>query len=127
MTELIFDILKQEEEHPVPSLWRPIFSSIVMSFIKKDYALSSGIKGVLPISNETACHIKEYISDYAEDLVELPNETWEYSVCAWMGEHWEVLIDLWTFNEGHSDLVLSAKVIQNDRDYFIDIHMVYVP
>ncbi len=117
----------EKNERQIPTAWRPAFSKIVDAFCKKDYSLSSGIIGVSSVSNETAIHIKEYIQDYGEELVQLPDETWDSSICIWTGSHWDVLIELWTAGEGRSDLVLGAQVIEKDNRYIIDIGMVYVP
>ena len=80
-----------------------------------------------PISNETAEQIKEYVEDYGEELVELPNETWNSSVYIYYGDYWNVLIDLYTKEEGLSDLVLNAEIRENNNEYLIDIQLVYVP
>ncbi|WP_160151715.1 hypothetical protein [Microbulbifer sp. ALW1] len=121
-------VTKNDEiEGPIPTVWRPLFSSVVDCFVKKDYQISGGIEGVSSISTETARHIKDYIQDYGERLIPLPDETWESSVCIYMGNHWDVLIDLWTVGEGRSDLVLGAQVSEIDRGYVVDIGTVYVP
>ena len=69
-----------ENERPVLLIWHPTFCRIVDALVKKDYSLSCGIKGVAPVSDETANQIKEYIEDYGEALTQLPNETWGTSV-----------------------------------------------
>ena len=117
----------EENERPIPSVWRSTFSSIVDAFVKKDYSLSCGITGVSSVPDETATHIKEYIQDYGEELAQLPDETWESSIYIWMGGHWDALIDLWTIGEGRSDLVLCAKVLEKNNEYIVEIGMVYVP
>ncbi|HFQ4970525.1 TPA: hypothetical protein ACGUUK_004309, partial [Vibrio vulnificus] len=61
------------------------------------------------------------------NLVALPEQTWDSSVCMWMETHWDVLIDLWTETEGLSDLVLQAKVFESKDGYKYQIEMVYVP
>ena len=128
MTEIEIFVEKDEENQlPIPTVWRPIFVSIVDAFVKKDYSLSSEIDGVASVSKETANHIKEYIEDYGEELIQLPNETWESSICICMGGYWDVLIDLWTAGEGRSDLVLGARISESKNGYIVDIEMVYVP
>jgi hypothetical protein len=117
----------EENERPIPTDWRVAFSNVVDAFVRKDYSLSLGVAGVSSVSNETANHIKEYLEDYGQELVQLPQETWESSVCLWMGSHWDVLIDLWTVGEGQSDLVLKAQVTESMNGYRIDIGMIYVP
>ena len=117
----------EEEEGPIPHLWRPIFKDIVKAFVNKDYNLSSGIKNVNTVSKSTAKQIKEYIEDYGEELIELPEETWESSVYICYGDYWNILIDLFTKGEGLSDLALNAEVIEKDNNYVVDINLVYVP
>lgn len=126
MSEIIVE-KNEEDELPIPHEWRPIFKDIVRSFVNKDYGLSSGVKNVNPISKDTMEQIKEYIVDYGEELVELPEETWDTSVYIYYGDYWNVLIDLYTESEGLSDLVLNAEVRERDNEYIIDIHLVYVP
>lgn len=117
----------EENELPIPTVWRPIFAAIVKSFVKKDYSLTGELEYVSPVSKEKANHIKDYIEEYGEELVQLSEETWESSRYIWMGSYWDVLIDLWTADEGRSDLVLGAQVSENGNDYIVNIGMVYVP
>ena len=117
----------EEKELPIPHLWRPTFKAIVNAFVQKDYELSSGINNVNPVLENTAEQIKEYIKDYGEVLIELPDETWNTSVYICYGNYWNVLIDLYTEEEGLSDLVLKAEVRESNTEYLFDIRMVYVP
>ena len=117
----------EEEEGPIPHVWRPIFKDIVKAFVNKDYNLSSGIKNVNTVSKSTAKQIKEYIEDYGEELIELPEETWESSVYICYGDYWNILIDLFIKGEGLSDLALNAEVREKDNNYVVDINLVYVP
>jgi hypothetical protein len=120
-------IKDQENERPIPTAWRPIFSEIVKCFSVQDYGIKSGISGVAPISAETEKQIREYISSYGEQLVELSEQTWNSSVSIWTERCWEVLVDLCTASEGISDLVLSAKVFESENGYVYQVEMVYVP
>ena len=43
------------------------------------------------------------------------------------GDYWNVLIDLYTKNEGLSDLILNAEVRESDDGYVVDISLVNVP
>ena len=60
-------------------------------------------------------------------MTALPEETWDTSVATWMGTHWDVLIDLWTVEEGRSDLVLRANVYQDPPGFRYEVVMAYVP
>lgn len=114
------------EQQPIPNSWRPTFRDIAAAFAAADYGLVAGVSGVEPISTETATHIQCYIRDYGATLVALPEETWESSVCIWVGDHWDVLIDLWSQEEGRSDLVLHAHVTDTPG-FSVKVHLVYVP
>jgi hypothetical protein len=114
-------------EGPIPSAWRPVLKSIADAFARGDYALKDGLSGVAPISEETAGQVREYVEDYGATLIELPPQSWDTSVCIWMGDHWDALIDLWTEDEGRSDLVLEVDISEADSGYVVAIYMVYVP
>jgi hypothetical protein len=116
-----------ENEGPIPSVWRPTLKSIVDTFVRHDYRLADGVSGVAPVSEETATQIRTYIQEYGAKLVSLPQESWATSVCIWMGEHWDALIDLWTEEEGSSDLVMQVRVSEVDSEFLVAVHMVYVP
>jgi hypothetical protein len=119
----------KDESHqlPIPSAWRPVIRQIVSAFVQRDYRLSSGVRAVAPVAVDTAAHIEKYIDNYGETLVELPEKTWESSVCIWQGKSWDALVDLWTRAEGRSDLVLSLRILEDHTDFQFQIHMVYVP
>ncbi|MDA7747326.1 hypothetical protein N8878_08370 [Psychromonas sp.] len=123
-----FEVTKDEDnQQPIPSVWRPIFYNIIKSFVERDYKVSGGLEFVTPISSETASQIEEYIEDYGEQLIVLADETWDSSICIWMGNRWDVLIDLWTESEGRSDLVLSAQVTESGNGFLVNVDMVCVP
>lgn len=114
-------------ERPIPTVWRPAFCHIVEAFVRGDYLLSDGVAGVDAVSEEAASQIQSYLSDYGATLKSLPDESWDSSVCIWTGNYWDVLVDLYTNEEGASDLVLNARVNETSHGFKIEIHMVYVP
>jgi hypothetical protein len=123
----VLAVKDESRERPIPSTWRPVFREIVKAFVQRDYGLSAGVPGVTPVTNVTAANIAKYIENYGETLIDLPDETWASSVCIWVGDHWDALVDLWTRGEGRSDLVLSARIFESDVDLRFEIYMVYVP
>ena len=123
----VLAIKDEEVERPIPTAWRPTIREIVRAFVREDYQLSGGVSGVAPVSPETAEQISKYIQDYGAKLIELSEETWVSSVCIWMGNRWDVLVDLWTVSEGRSDLVLSLQISEVGSDYEFSIYMIYVP
>jgi hypothetical protein len=123
----ILAVKDAESERPIPSAWRSVLAQIVEAFVRHDYQINAGIPGVAAVSAEKALHIQEYILDYGEELIGLPEETWDTSVCIWMGDRWDALIDLRTRAEGRSDLVLHVHVLEAEKGYVVDVYMVYVP
>lgn len=117
----------EDNQLPIPTLWRPIFKEIVSALARKDYFLSNKPSFTAPVSQKTADYISEYIEDYGESLTDLPDDTWDSSFCLWMGDKWDVLIDLWTEGEGRSDLALKAEVEEAGSEYLVTVEMVYVP
>lgn len=115
-----------EGEHPIPSAWRPTFRAIVAAFAAGDLALAGGVEGVEAPTPDAVSQIRDYLADYGEALVELPEESWASSVSSWQGGHWDCLVDLWT-EEGESDLVLGARVWAAGEGYRFRVEMVYVP
>ncbi len=60
-------------------------------------------------------------------MVKLPEETWETSCAQWMGEYWQIIVDLFTKNEGRSDLVLNGRVTEDNGNMSLEIGLIYVP
>ena len=114
-------------EHPIPTAWRQTFRDIVACFVASDYCLAAGVAGAESVAPETAAHIKANLKSYGASLIALPEETWDSSVCIWYDDHWEALVDLWTQEEGRSDLVLHTHVVDGAFGATISVHLVYVP
>src|SRR6185312_10746114 len=115
------------KEGPIPSVWRPTFRGIVKAFVRGDFKVSEGVPGVAPVPDHVAEHIAAYVKRYGETLVQLPEETWNTSVCIWTGTRWDTIVDLWTVREGRSDLILQTLVTEFEHGFEFDIRMVYVP
>jgi hypothetical protein len=112
---------------PVPSLWRQTIRDIVEAFREQDFVLARSVPNVRPVSRSEATRFAEYIEDYGDELAELPDETWETSVCERVADFWDVTVDLYTVNEGHSDMVLELRVRENGSGYVFEVRSVYVP
>lgn len=119
--------VRDGREGPVPTAWRETLQQIVTALAEGDFQLSRGIRGVAPVSAETATQIRDYVGDYGATLVALPEASWSSSICIGYGDHWMVLVDLWTAEEGRSDLVLQARVTEQVSEYLIAVDLVYVP
>ena len=117
----------ESAQQPIPTAWRSVFCEIVGALVERDYRLESGVLGVKPVSVDAAARVQSCIENYGATLVALPEETWNFSVCMWYGDHWDVLVDLWTQEEGPSDLVLSATVSEKELVFVFAIQLVHVP
>lgn len=117
----------ETEQQAVPTAWRPVLTQVVSALKDGDYRLMARIPGVESPSHMAAEHIRDNVVAYGATLIHLPEESWESSVCMWQRTHWDVLVDLWTEEEGRSDLVLSTRVSEVPQGYAFQIYMVYVP
>jgi hypothetical protein len=121
-------IVKDEtRQTPVPDAWRPTLAAIAEAFFEGDFELAHGIQDVSPVAPEDAQRIAENIEAYGDELASLPHETWQTSVCQWMDGYWHVLVDLYTVDEGASDLVLDVRVREHGAGFLFEVYFVYVP
>ncbi len=112
------------EQQPVPEKWRQRLAQVANLIASGDFPQLALLPGVEPVSETTAAQISNYVSGYPATLVPLPVESWDTSVCIFNGSEWEVLVDLWTREEGRSDLVLHASIGAGN---LVRVHAVYVP
>lgn len=113
-------------ELPIPTDWRSTIVAIVQSLISEGCG-STPVPSVSPLSPERRARIAESVDSYRACLVELPEQSWDTSVCQWSGEYWDALIDLFTEEEGRSDLVLSLRVREQADGYSFEVMSVHVP
>ena len=123
MSDPTANVAPSGEQQAVPHEWRPALAAAASAFAAGDFTLQ-GLARVEPTSASTALQVREYLADYGATLVALPDEAWGSSVCIWSGHRWDVLVDLWTQEEGRSDLVMHAHV---SRSGIVSVHAVYVP
>ena len=115
-----------EEDSPIATEWRPVLRDVVRALVRGDYALVSCGPHVRLRTRDTAEHIQTYIASYGATLVELPEATWTTSIAQWNGSGWNVFVDLWTAEEGRSDMILDVRV-EGESDWHFEVHLVYVP
>jgi hypothetical protein len=115
-----------ERQRPIPTVWRRDISEIVGSIAAGDYRLS-GARNARPVSDQKVVAIEKSISAYGARVISAPEETWRTSVCQWMNGYWDALVDLFTVEEGSSDLVLSLRVYETGDGYSFEIQSIHVP
>ena len=116
-----------EAAHLIADAWRPMLREVVQHLALGDYFLGSRVVGVTPVAASVAEQMRHSIADYGATLTDLPDDTWQSSVAQWMGTHWEIVVDLWTAEEGRSDLVLAGNVVETSTGPLLTVHAVYVP
>lgn len=113
-----------ENEIAVPQAWRPTLAVIVDALIQSG---EPSLPHVTLQAPDVWAGGKESIRAYGAHLKSLPDESCKSSVCIWYGEFWNVLVDLYTEEEGRSDLVLQAHVYEVGDEYRYEVVLVYVP
>lgn len=53
----VLAVKDEENQRPIPSVWRPVFRGIVNAFVQNDYQIKNGISKVALISEDTASQI----------------------------------------------------------------------
>lgn len=114
-------------QQPVPMAWRSTLKAIADALAAADYALTSVVREVEPVSPDTSRQMEAAVRAYGATLIDLPEATWVTSVCMTCGGHWDVLVDLWTAQEGPSDLVLGVRVWEQAGAINYRVELVYVP
>lgn len=121
-------VLKDEaQQHFVPSVWRGTLYEVVEAFKSGDFALKRGVAGVRQLSAQDAERVAAGIKGYGMHLASLPEEAWATSACQWMRGYWDVLVDLYTTEEGASDLVLAVRVYEAPDGFEFRVLSVHVP
>ena len=126
-SDFIAPVKDEEAAPPVASQWRPTLSRIVGQLAKGDYSSSLGLGPSVHLPKEAAEQIRRYLDNFGQSLTDLPDATWATSVAQWQLSYWELIVDLWTLESGKSDLVLNARVYEEDAHFRFVIHAIYVP
>ena len=115
-----------ESEHAVRSAWRHALKGVVKSIQDKSFDFQNVEIKTSPLSPNEVTRIVANIEDYGCHLRELPDESWNTSVCSWQIDYWELLIDLFTEEEGLIDLALTLRVYE-DSGYRFEVMSIHVP
>jgi len=124
-----YAVVTKNKEHQVaiPNEWRKILSDIVEAFKDGDFQLQRNIPRVCPVPEKLANCIAGNIEHYGAKLLSLPEQSWETSVCQWMDGYWDAWIDLFTIDEGCSDLALFVRISESAGTYLFEVSSVHVP
>ncbi|OTG67486.1 DUF7668 domain-containing protein [Acinetobacter silvestris] len=115
-------------QSPIPTIWRDTIVLIVEAFKDKDFARLNTIPDVQFIDLEYALELAESIVNYGAHLISLSKDAWDTSVCLYMqNDFWIAIIDLFTVEEGRSDLILDLRIFKKENQFEFQINGIYVP
>jgi hypothetical protein len=101
------------------SQMQPVLRRVVHLLVAGDYKAVERLSGGRLL---TAEEIKEGIEEYGRTLVTPPDETFEELDVVQTGTpnapSYAIQFDLWTAEEGHSDLTLSLTLTRKDDDSY---------
>ena len=112
---------------PVPERFREVLSTVVDRIAAGDF---EGLKRD-GIDQRPDADLSLWIRGYGETgatILPLPNEAWAHAQ-AWQNDEagvWSVVIDLWTAEEGRSDLSLEATLIEAPSELLVQIDDIHV-
>lgn len=115
--------------NPVPERWRPLLADIVHRLVVGDYAGLAADGLVSYTDDPSDATIGRWIEDYPAKLVELPPEAWRYSEYGrriGAPQSWWVIVDLWTAEEGRSDLSMEATIWDDGTSVTAKVDNVHV-
>ena len=127
MTEHVPLIMCEDEELPVPTEWRKPLAEMVECLASGKLSKLPSLPAVTLRTEDVCRDIENYIRAYGRKLTNLPKESWRTSIYLWMNGYWEILVDLFTVEEGCSDLVLFVRVHPKEGSYIFQIESVHVP
>ncbi|OTG99754.1 hypothetical protein [Acinetobacter sp. ANC 4973] len=128
MTQNIPVPYDSEFQSPIPSIWRDCIIQIVEAFKDKDFGRLNTLPSVQCIDLAYASEIAENIDAYGAHLISLAEESWHTSVCIYMeNESWKAIIDLFTVEEGRSDLIIDLFIFKKENQFIFQINNIYVP
>jgi hypothetical protein len=116
------------EEYEVPSFMRPLIAEIVEELVAGRYeALEQDGRA----GRVTASELRSTLEDYPATLVPLPDEAFAiggdaYPIDGRSPPEWAVDQDLWTREEGRSDLTLQLHVQCEKEKYRVEITDLHV-
>lgn len=111
-----------DNEVPVPMEWREALANIANALTLDAFPenIQKPEQDILEINNQN-------IKAYPDAIGPLSEKSWDTSITVWQGEYWAVLIDLSDEYGETTDLVLHAKVKENDGEYQFEPGLIYVP
>ena len=127
MMEHVPVVKNEDEELPVPTVWRKPLADIVACLALGEFSKLPGLPAVTLRDEEVCRNIESYVRAYGRKVTSLPEESWRTSIYLWMDGYWDVLVDLFTVEEGCSDLVLFVRVHPKEDSYIFRIESVHVP
>jgi hypothetical protein len=113
-------------DDPVPERFRPLLSRVV------DLVAAGDVDGLRRDPQITLADPDDplyWVRDYPATVVSLPEEAWRFAGAFTAGGDgcpWYVHLDLWTAEEGRSDLTLEAEVREHRDGLVVEVENIHV-
>ncbi|QNE17818.1 hypothetical protein F1D05_07740 [Kribbella qitaiheensis] len=111
---------------PVPERFRPLLAHVIDLVAAGDL---DGLRRDPRIALSDPDDPLYWVREYPGTVVKLPEEAWEFAeviIARDDGVTWSVAVDLWTAEEGRSDLILEAEVRQHRDGLVIEVENIHV-
>lgn len=117
----------EEIEQAIPLEWRPTIIEVVENIRRRTLRPRNVLGYDVNIDVADIEDIYQNVDHYGDTLVSLSEDAWQTSICCWMGGYWHLLVDLFTAEEGLSDLVLFMDVCEHKSSTSFKIRSLHVP
>ncbi len=116
-----------DHERPIPAIWRQTILALGDCLKNNDYGFETAPKNVNRLDPASTKISKYQIEIYNCGNVTIDDLSWESSIYIWMGNQWELIIDLIDENGSLTDLVLKLVVKENGKGYIFLPDFIHVP
>ena len=105
-----YPVKDEENERPIPLVWRTTILAIGECIKAGDYRFEKAPSSVKRVNADTAEVSVYQIESYGCESVTITELSWQSSIYIWMGEQWDVIVDLIDENGSHTDLILKLNI-----------------
>lgn len=115
-----------DDDEPIPERFRPLLADIVRRLAVGDF---DGVERDGYVRHPST-DFGLYVRDYPAKLTDLPEAAWHPKYASVQalddGSGWTFLLDLWTVEEGRSDLTMEGGLLDGKDGPGVLIHNIHV-
>ncbi|WP_194903818.1 DUF7668 domain-containing protein [Catenulispora rubra] len=117
----------RDDDEPVPERFRPVLEQIAERIAAGDYDCLT--RDFSPYADAPVHDLGVWARDYPATFVAFPPEAWQYAHVFHDRERgeWMIDIELWSVEEGRSDMMLETVIREHDGQVQVEIRDLRVP